>query len=230
LSFKYSLVIATLEDNGDLALCLESLAAMHKGESFEAIVVDQNGDDRLVNLLSDFSKHFSIRHERVSFRNASKARNHGARIAQGQWLGFPDDDCQLLPNVLQQVGQLSSNARVQVITGRTIDPSGQSNVLRWGLEPMEFNRWTMFGCVTEATLFVQRERFLAVGGFDERFGPGARFPAAEGIDLMDRLFASMDEGGALYSPMVQMRHPTKIPPWNPWAVRRFTVMHVAMER
>lgn len=84
MAFKYSLVIATLEDNGDLALCLESLAAMHEGESFEAIVVDQNDDDRLVSLLSDFSKHFPIRHERVSFRNASKARNHGARIAQGQ--------------------------------------------------------------------------------------------------------------------------------------------------
>jgi glycosyltransferase involved in cell wall biosynthesis len=194
---------------------------MVKVPSFEVIVVDQNGDDRLVKQLAIYAQHMQIKHERVFFKGGSRARNHGALVAKGQWLGFPDDDCELLPDVLQQVELLSADERLQVITGRTIDSEGQSNVLRWGSEQHIFDRWSMFGCLTEATLFVKRDCFLSVDGFDERFGPGARFPAAEGIDLMNRLFSCIGSGLALYSPTVKMRHPTKIPPWNPWAVRRF---------
>ncbi len=221
LSIKYSLIIATLDDNGDLALCLESLLNLHKGPEFEVIVVDQNGDGRLVDLLAGYANHLRIRHERVCYRGGSRARNHGARLAKGQWLGFPDDDCELLPDILQQVDIMNADPHLQVITGRTIDTVGQPNVLDWGREPVLFNRWTMFGCMTEATLFIRRDRFLALNGFDEHFGPGGLFPAAEGIDLINRLFLVVKSGVAIYSPTVQMRHPTKIPPWNLWAVKRF---------
>jgi glycosyltransferase involved in cell wall biosynthesis len=218
---KYSLIIATLDDDGDLTPCLESLARLNPGPVFEVIVVDQNGDDRLVQSIASFESRLPIRHERVAFRGACRARNHGARLARGEWLGFPDDDCELLPDLLQKVERLASDPRVRVITGRIIDTKGAPNVLRWGGEQRVFNRWTMFGCLTEATLFVQRTLFWTVGGFDERFGPGERFPAAEGIDLMNRMFGHIGQGVAIYSPQVQMRHPSKIPPWNRWAVSRF---------
>jgi hypothetical protein len=136
-------------------------------------------------------------------------------------LGFPDDDCELLPDTLHEVERLTADPSMRVVTGQTIDPAGAPNVMRWKQEPTEFTRWTMFGCLTEATLFVRRDAFLAAGGFDERLGPGAPFPAAEGIDLMNRLFSSLGDGKACYSPRVRMRHPTKIPPWNRWAVSRF---------
>src|SRR5690606_35108594 len=61
----------------------------------------------------------------------------------------------------------------------------------------------------------------AAGGFDPRFGRGARYPAAEGIDLMNRIFAVLGDGKACYDPRVTMRHPSKIPPWNRWAAGRF---------
>jgi len=218
---KYSLIIATLEDDGDLVHCLESLVRLNEGPGFEVVVVDQNGDDRLASLLGRFAGRLLIRHERVPFRGGSRARNHGARVALGQWLAFPDDDCRLLPDVLQQVERLSSDEGVQVVTGQTVDPEGAPNLLRWGGECVAFSRWTMFGRLTEATLFVQRRIFWDAGGFDERFGPGGRFHSAEGIDLMNRLFAHMGQGLAVYSPDVRMCHPTKIPPWNRWAVGRF---------
>lgn len=185
------------------------------------IVVDQNGDDRLVGLLAAFSERLDIVHRRVDFRNASRARNLGASLARGDWLGFPDDDCELLPDTLQSVELLSRDPQVKVITGRTVDASGAPNVLRWKDNPVAFDRWTMFGCMTEATLFVRREVFSAAGGFDPRFGPGARYPAAEGIDLMNRIFAVLGDGKACYDPRVTMRHPSKIPPWNRWAAARF---------
>src|SRR5690606_1239224 len=67
----------------------------------------------------------------------------------------------------------------------------------------------------------RRELFETAGGFDERFGPGARFPAAEGVDLVNRVFNHLGHLQACYEPDVTLQHPTKIPPWNRWAVRRF---------
>lgn len=222
-SVRYSLVIATLHDDGELRRCLDSLLALSVGPVFEVIVIDQNGDDRLVGVVKEFANRLSLVHERVGFRAACRARNLGVRLARGEWVGFPDDDCQLLPDTLREVDRVTCLPRVRVVSGRTVDASGDPTVLRWRKEQVEFTRWTMFGCLTEATLFVRRDAFLSVGGFDERFGPGARFPAAEGIDLMNRLFDFMRDGRevACYSPRICMIHPSKIPPWNRWAVGRF---------
>lgn len=218
---QYSLVIATLHDEGDLALCLQSLVEQQDAPCFEIIVVDQNGDDRLVSVVASFSDRLNLVHERVNFRGACRARNLGAHLAKGVWLGFPDDDCELLPQTLGEVALIAQDPQVHVITGCTVDPTGASNVMRWKDKVTQFDQWSMFGCLTEATLFVRRDLFLQAGGFDERFGPGSRFPAAEGIDLMNRMFKHIGQGVALYSPSVVMRHPTKIPPWNRWAVSRF---------
>lgn len=218
---RYSLIIATLNDSGDLTDCLNSLVDQQGAPEFEVIVVDQNEDDRLADVISGFSSSLRIVHQRVEFRGASRARNVGARLANGAWLGFPDDDCRLLPDALRQVHLSAVDRFVRVITGQTIDADGAPNVLRWAQEPVSFTRWTMFRCLTEATMFVDREAFLAVGGFDERFGPGARYPAAEGIDVMNRLFLKFPDMRALYNPAIKMRHPTKIPPFNRWAAGRF---------
>ena len=104
-----SLVIATLRDDGDLEPCLASLVKQQDAPTFEVIVVDQNGDDRLVGVIARFAGRLDIRHEQVDFRSATRARNLGARLARGIWLGFPDDDCQLLADALGEVQRLSND-------------------------------------------------------------------------------------------------------------------------
>ena len=216
-----SLVIATLHDDGDLEQCLSSLTRVKTSAPFEVIVVDQNGDDRLLDMIAKFSSMLALSHHQVNFRGASRARNFGAQHATGQWLGFPDDDCQFFVDTLQGVETIAANPEAQIITGQTVDEQGSPNVLRWSAQPLVFDRWSMFRCVTEATLFVRRDLFCAAGGFDVRFGPGARYPAAEGIELVGRLFERMGAGQAHYSPTIKMQHPSKIPPWTRWAVGRF---------
>lgn len=219
--FFCSLVIATLHDKGDLAKCLLSLTEMAGASGFEVIVVDQNDDDRLVPVIAGFADRLSILHERVAFRGACRARNFGAHLARGEWLGFPDDDCQLLPDALREVERYAADPAVQIVTGQTIDDAGRPNLMRWRQAPFQFDRWSMFRCITEATLFLRRDKFLAAGGFDERFGPGAAFPAAEGVDLVNRVFDVIGEGKAWFNPQIKMKHPTKVPPWTRWAVGRF---------
>jgi len=216
-----SLVVATLNDSGDLVHCLESLCRQQDPPAFEIIIVDQNPTNDLAATAVKFASRLRIVYKHTTFQNASRARNLGAMLARGSWLGFPDDDCEILPRALCEVRCSSADTAVQVITGQTVDVDGLPNILRWKKEPFRYDRWTMFGCLTEATLFVRRKTFFLVGGFDQRFGPGAPFPAAEGVELMNRLFKRMAPGQAFYNPAIQMRHPTKVPPWNRSAVSRY---------
>ncbi|NGP17508.1 glycosyltransferase family 2 protein [Devosia aurantiaca] len=217
-----SLIIATLSDNGTLVACLESLCDQERAPSFEVIIVDQNSDDRAASLIPKYLPRLPLHHLQVNFRGASRARNHGASLASGDWLSFPDDDCELRPNALAEFARIqSANPALKIITGQTVDEGGLANVLRWKTEPSAFTPATMFSSVTEATLFVDAKAYASVSGFDERFGPGTRYPAAEGIELVNRLFELHGHACAYYSPTIQMQHPSKIPPFNRWSAKRF---------
>ena len=214
-----SLVVATLGTTGVLESMLASLTLQQAAPRFEVLVIDQNGDNRLDPVVEKFISRLAIRHEKVAFKGASRARNHGARLARGHWVGFPDDDCQLRPDTLARLAETVRTAGVLVVSGRTVDDDGKPSVLRWGEVPERFGRWSMFRCVTECTLFVERALFLSVDGFDPSFGPGAPYPAAEGIDLVNRLLGKAGHGQ--FSPGIEFVHASKIPPWTAWAVERF---------
>ncbi|WP_313311585.1 glycosyltransferase [Pulveribacter sp.] len=217
----FSLVVATVDPDGRLLhALLDSLLASSE-RSFEIIVADQQVDDHLAAVVAAFTGRLTLRHLRLPTRGASAARNAGAALARGRWIGFPDDDCVYQPDTLAMARRVLSAPGVRIATGRTVDAAQQPSVLRWRRMAEDFDRWTMFACVTEATLFVERTLFLAAGGFDPRFGPGAPFPAAEGVELVDRLLGVGAGWRARFDPAIQMQHPNKIPPWNRWAVQRF---------
>lgn len=216
-----SLVIATLNDDDDLRLCLESLARQASALTFEVIVVDQNENDQVAELVATFLSSLSIRHEKVAFRNASRARNLGATLARGEWLGFPDDDCKFLPDALAEAAPLLRRSDLQMVTGRTIDASGRPSVLRWKQTAGQFGPSGVFGRLTCATLFVRRAAFASVSGFDPQFGPGGQFPSAEEFELATRLFERLDAGSAWYAPASRLEHPDKVPPWNRAAAARY---------
>lgn len=219
---RLSLIVATLDDEGDLAKCLASLSGVEPPTGgFEVIVVDQNDDDRLVEPIRHWASRFAITHERVQYHAANRARNRGAALARGEWLAFPDDDCIFLPDTLLAVDRHADETGLCAITGRIVDGSGEPHLLRWRASACRFSHWSMFACLSEATMFVRRTSFLEVGGFDETFGPGAAYPAAEGIELMNRLFHRFGPRCACYDPSIALAHPRKIPPWNDWAVQRF---------
>lgn len=222
MQMQVSLIIATLDDDGDLAACLASAEALaDPGGGFELVIVDQNPDDRLAALVGRYSGRLPIVYRRVDFRGANRARNLGAGLARGQWLGFPDDDCRFLPDTLTAAAAYFAQPALHVITGRNVNEAGQPTVLRWARSARRFSPWTMFNCLTESTLFVRRASFEAVGGFDPGFGPGARYPAAEGVELLNRLFQRFGPACAQFDPAIAMVHPDKIPPWNAWARDRY---------
>jgi glycosyltransferase involved in cell wall biosynthesis len=95
-----SLIVATLNRVTELERLLNSLEAQSYRD-FEVLVVDQNPDERLLPVL-DAHDGLTIRHLR-SQRGLSRARNVGLRVAGGDIISIPDDDCWYPPDLLRNL-------------------------------------------------------------------------------------------------------------------------------
>jgi len=183
----FSFVIATYGRSDQIRRCLSSIA-VEKECDFEVIVVDQNADDRVEQVVLDFSGTFPLSHLRQAVPGGSAARNFGAVHAIGKWIGFPDDDCCFLPDTFKTLRSLIRQHGVDLFTGMTVDEEGRPSVLRWQEKEGTINERCIYSTFAESTLYLRREIFWSVGGFDTLFGPGSPFLAAEGKDLVYRLW------------------------------------------
>src|SRR5574340_342784 len=87
----FSLVLATVGRTAELERFLDALERQTCPD-FELLVIDQNPDDRLRPILNRHRGRFEIKHTR-SATGLSRARNVGLRLARGEIVAFPDDDC-----------------------------------------------------------------------------------------------------------------------------------------
>ena len=215
-----SLVIATFGRDDQLHRCLSSIAA-DQGSDFEVIVVDQNVDDRVEKVIRQFSGSLRLLHLRQAVPGASAARNLGALHATGDWIGFPDDDCCFLPDTLDTLRRLIRQSDADLFTGLTVDEVGRSSVLRWPTEELPINKRFIRSTCAESTLYVRREVFWSVGGFDPLFGPGSPFAADEGADLIRRLWRSSRQGIRMrFYPTLRFYHADARRNWDEARLRK----------
>lgn len=213
-----SLVVATLGRTSELAALCDSLLAQ-VDDRLEVIVVDQNDDDRLVAVLAPYATRLGVRHVRSSVRNNSHARNVGIRLSTGDIVAFPDDDCLYPAGVLSRVrAAFLADPTLSALTGPAQSPDGGLGSGRWASERGEITPSSVWRSVIAFNLFVRRAKLLAIDGFDERFGVGARFGSCEENDLVLRVIES--GGRAFYDPELLIIHPDKR--LTPVAVQRAT--------
>lgn len=183
---RFSLVVATRGRVEELAQFLDSLLAQGRADA-EAIVVDQNDDDRLAPVIARFADRLPLLRLRSERNNACHARNLGLRAARGEIVGFPDDDCLYPPGVLDRIdAAFRADPALAVLTGPAESPTGGLGSGRWREESGPITLDTLWTSVIEFNLFLRRDLALALGGFDERLGPGTRFGSGEGNDLVAR--------------------------------------------
>ena len=203
----FSLVVATRGRDAELAALFDSLLAQGRADT-EVIVVDQNADDRLAPVIAAYEARLPLLWRRSAVANACHARNLGLALARGDIVGFPDDDCTYPLGLLNRVAAaFAGDPRLAVLTGPAASPEGGLGSGRWRMEAGPItpaNAWTS---VIEFNLFLRREVALALGGFDERLGPGTPYGSAEGNDLVLRAIRAGH--AARYEPAQRVIHPDK---------------------
>ncbi len=204
---RISLVVSTLGRFDEVRTFLESLAGQPATE-LEAIVVDQNDDDRLARACRERDWPFPLiyRHE-PGMRGVCRGRNLGASLATGDLLCFPDDDCTYPPDLLARVRALFVRMAPDILTGPAADVTGRSINGRFRDRAQWITRANAFQTSIEWMMFFRREAFETVGGFAEDLGPGSGSPwmANEGQDIVLRALAQGYR--AYYSPAVYGHHP-----------------------
>ena len=181
-----SLIIATVNRPGELVRFLNSLRPIDS-IAFEVIIVDQSVGDNITERLTDFTGLFPIKHIRLSRQNASYARNIGVQYAQGLWVAFPDDDCWYAPDTLTTLFEASSHLpnHTSIVLGVVREPSGKP-LGRFLRKQSYVSLYTLLGKVNEPGVFIKREKFIVLNGFNEKLGPGGKYPSSEAFELIVR--------------------------------------------
>jgi GT2 family glycosyltransferase len=186
-----TIVIGTRNRPSLLRATVDSIVA---GDALpaEIVVVDQS--DTPLSSLAELSREgCSIRVLPASGPGLSRARNEGAAAAGHELVVFVDDD------------MLVDRAWFRTFA-RALGEAGPRTVVTGAVEAAPGESWRSFfpatqshppGAVFEGRLDrdvlagghmgIARSALEEIGGFDERLGPGAPFPAAEDNDLGFRL-------------------------------------------
>jgi glycosyltransferase involved in cell wall biosynthesis len=188
---QVSLVVSTLGRTHELEKLFDSLAAQHF-KSFEVIIVDQNGDGRLAPLCVR-QWPFAVRRISVpDVRGLSRGRNIGWRVAEGELVLFPDDDCWYPPDFLARAVGLLRSCRADVLTGRAADEAGRDINGRYAQQAHVIDRSNVWISGIEWVMMFRKTALEAIGGFNEDVGVGAATPwqACEGQEVLLRAISA----------------------------------------
>ncbi len=191
---SFSVIVCTRNRAGKLTASLDAIVAAMKAApqvKAELIVVDNGSTDETPDVLLAWMKGQKLYTFAVHAPEPglSRARNAGLAHASGDVIVMTDDDCVMAPDYLVEASRLHTSPAV--IGGRVVlgDPADLPVSIRLGDEPQVYDgRRKASGFVIGANLSFHRSISEKLGGFDERFGAGARFPAAEDSDFIFRAF------------------------------------------
>lgn len=191
-----SVVIVTL---GDCPLLSRSVQAIAAGSVLprQVIVVDQGGPGLGPGLERDLAgSGIELVHLSVPRIGVSRARNTAARTASSALLAFTDDDCVPHPDWLSALTAAVASSTADASSGRVL-PLDEGMPGRVAVSSRTETAARVFAgeqvpwrVGTGGNLLVRHDQFMAMGGFDEEFGPGAALRAAEDIELLDRLLGT----------------------------------------
>jgi len=187
-----SVAICTKDRPDDLARAVASILA-DRTVALELIVIDQSTDDRSEHALAP------LRCDRLRYvRSASTGKGAGLQeaisLARSPYVVLTDDDCVAPPGWVEGISRpLLEHPDVGLVFSTVATPDYDRSLGYIPAYTCPGNR-----VVTRvldlgpssglgAAMAVRRDALLSIGGFDPAFGPGARFPSADDVDLEVRL-------------------------------------------
>jgi len=120
------------------------------------------------------------------------ARNTGIRASSGNVMVFTDDDCVLRSDYLQVLNRYCEQDTDLIMRGGRVelgDPTDQPFTIKLGNNTIRMSAMDRpDGFIIGANMAMKRALMDKIGLFDERFGAGAVFKAAEETDYIYRVF------------------------------------------
>lgn len=187
-----SIIIPTKNMASILKQCIDSIINKSSYTNYEIILVDNGSTEKeLFDLVSDYKKElgekFNCYPHNIDF-NFSKLVNYGAKIAKGQYLVLLNNDTEVISNKwIEAMLQEAQNPKTGAVGAKllfhnnTIQHCGvimgvggisahcfiQSNKDSEGYMN-RIQSVTNYTAVTGACLMVSKEKYLEVGGFNEK--------------------------------------------------------------
>jgi len=167
-----SVVIPARDATATIGDTLAGLAAQEHVPD-EVIVVDDGSEDGTVALAEAAS--VVTRVVRGAAEGPGAARNAGAAAATSDVLAFLDADCEPQPGWLR--AGIEALERADLVQGRTTPPPGAP------VGPFDRTLWVVapWGLFETANLFVRRELFERLGGFEPWLSPARSKELAEDV-------------------------------------------------
>jgi glycosyltransferase involved in cell wall biosynthesis len=190
-----SVVLPTSDRPDLLDAALASLrASLREGD--ELIVAESGSADP--EPVWEVARRHGARLLVVDAPGVSRARNTAWREAAHDLIAFVDDDVRVTPGWAAAMAEaLAAHPDAAFVSGRVDLPEGQGTLaltVKTELATEEYDRRSGGVLGHSANLGMHRAMLAAVGGFDETMGPGARWPAGEDPDLLDRVLATGAHG------------------------------------
>ena len=185
-------VVLATRDRSDMAWAAASSILGGEVLPAELLIVDQSaGADARLAALGGRSPGV-VRYEWTATRGLSTANNLGVALAAHDHVLFTHDDVRVDPG---WVGTLATALRAddgRVVTGRIVAGpeeirAGFAPTLQTSLAATSYVGRVGIDVLKPLNMGMSRRVLDDVGGFDERLGPGTRFPGAEDADLGLRL-------------------------------------------
>jgi len=173
---SYSIIIASYNSADFLPATIGS-CLRQTVPAAEIIVVDDGSTDGTASICAGFGR--DIRYVRVENGGVSAARNHGAALADGEWLLFLDSDDLLLPTAAESLLAAARGGGAGAIYGMVIERAEPPRLSRLngfpfcaGDPPIPAQRnFRRCAIITPGSAIVRRDLFGEVGGFVPGYEP-----------------------------------------------------------
>jgi glycosyltransferase involved in cell wall biosynthesis len=205
---EFSLVVATKDRTSELARFISSIDDQGAAD-YELIIVDQNGDDRLVPIIALSLNQERILHLRCS-PGVSRARNVGMEHARGKIIAFPDDDCWYPPGLMKEVsGWFDTNKSYEILSIMARDTDGVSSCNHWFQDSCDITLLNVFRTSGGSGYFIRADGVARTVRYDTGIGPGSGTPYLCGEDC-DFILAAMEKGArGRFEAKWHLGHPRK---------------------
>lgn len=153
----------------------------------ELIVIDDGSIDATQTIVEACLQQANVHYVWQPNQGRSEARNHGARLARGTWLGFLDSDDTYTPNALDQVrSAANTHSEIGLLVGgrNVIGPDGRiiERANAWTIKSdLTLRGWLLSCYGTPSSIFIRHDWFDLAGGYDRTY------ETAEDWDLYLRL-------------------------------------------